>query len=409
MHKSLLVLAAFAPLALAQSQAFTYTYDGLPLPVYPDDWNVVAVTSILVPRSIAIAKVTVSVQVQYSGVGDLNVYLYSANGTRTKLLERNCGSLQNIDTTFDDSAPSKYADFCPSEAGRGPFRGNEPLGNSVNQNAMGYWRLAVENNGGSGTGLVTGFSITITGTALGSPAVGPKTIVSTTTFESGTVAPGDLIGLFGVGLGPVSGIRADASHALPTSLGQTSVMFDGTPAPLFYVSDKFVAVQAPLTLTSGSTTQIQVNATTGSSAAVPLPVIAVNPGILTYEDGGTGQARVINSDGSLNGDGSITGSDKPAAAGSVIQVFATGLGPTQPAIPQGTPAPNAPLSATTLPVTANIGGRQAIVTFAGAAPGMIGVYQVNMIIPVLTPGGSARMWLAVDGNQSQHGVAIQVR
>ena len=42
-----------------------------------------------------------------SGVGDLNVYLYSADGTRTKLLERNCGGLLNIDTTFDDSATTK--------------------------------------------------------------------------------------------------------------------------------------------------------------------------------------------------------------------------------------------------------------------------------------------------------------
>ena len=76
MRKLIVGLLAFVPLAFSQSQTFTYTYSGLPLPVYPDDWNTVAVTSMFVGRSIQISKVTASVQVQYSGVGDLNVYMY---------------------------------------------------------------------------------------------------------------------------------------------------------------------------------------------------------------------------------------------------------------------------------------------------------------------------------------------
>jgi len=79
-----------------------------------------------------------------------------------------------------------YADFCPSEPGRGPFRGNEPLRNSSGENAFGYWRLGVENNGSGSTGVVNGFSLTITGTVLSSPAIGPNTIVSTSSFQSGT-------------------------------------------------------------------------------------------------------------------------------------------------------------------------------------------------------------------------------
>ena len=107
--------------------------------------------------------------------------------------------------------------FCPAEAGRGPFRGNEPLANWNNQNAFGYWRLAVENNGSGHTGLVTGFSITITGTALGPPAIGPNTIVSTSSFLTGLVAPGDQISIFGVNLGPTTGVRSDPTTPLPTT------------------------------------------------------------------------------------------------------------------------------------------------------------------------------------------------
>src|SRR4051794_20767454 len=193
-------LIAIMPLVFAQSQTYTYSYSGVPLPIYPDDWNTTAVAKILIPRSISITKVTAAVQVQFGGVGDLNVYVLSPQGTRTKLLERNCGGLVNIDTTFDDSAPSMYKDFCPTEAGRGPFKGNEPLANWNGQNAYGYWKLAVENNGSGATGYLTGFTVTVVGTPFGPPVIDPRTIVSTSSFKSGGVAPGEQLAIVGANL-----------------------------------------------------------------------------------------------------------------------------------------------------------------------------------------------------------------
>jgi uncharacterized protein (TIGR03437 family) len=409
MRKTLLSLMICAPLAFAQTQTLTYTYDGPPLPVYPSDWNTWTYASILVPRSIQVGYVSAAVQVQYSGVGDLNVYLFSAAGTRTKLLERNCGGLQNIDTIFDDSAPSMFSDFCPVEAGRGPFRANQPMANSSGENGYGYWVLGVENNGSGNTGSLTGFSITITGTLLNPPTIGPKTIVSISTYNSGVVAPGDYIGILGVNLGPVGGVRADAKQTLPTSLGQTSVTFDGTAAPLFFVSDKFVAAQVPFGLTPGSNTKVQVVGAAGSSAAIAVPVEVTNPGILTYETDGRGQAKAINQDGTSNGDGSIISSQVPAAAGSTIEVYATGLGLVAPPLPAGAPPPVTPLSATVLPVTATINGRTATVNFAGAAPGQTGVYQVNIVLPANISSGAALVVLSVGGNSSQGGVTVQIK
>jgi uncharacterized protein (TIGR03437 family) len=407
MRKLILTLLAFVPLAFAQTQTFTYTYTGLPLPIYPDDWNTIGVIRLFVGNSIQISKVTASVQVQYSGVGDLNVYMYSAVGTRTKLLERNCGSLANIDTIFDDSAPTKFADSCP--ASRGSYRGNEPLANSNNQNAFGNWRLAVENNGSGNTGSVTGFSITITGTALGPPAIGPNTIVSTSSFLPGLAAPGDQISLFGVNLGPTTGVRSDTTTTLPTTSSGTTVTFDGVAAPIYYVSNNAVAVQAPTSLTTGGPTQIQVKNSSGSSLAIPLIASTANPGIFTYEAGGGGQAKATNQDGSPNGDGSILGTDKPAAAGSFISVYATGLGAVTPPVAAGAVSPTSPLSPTVSPVTAYIAGRAATVTFAGLAPGTIGVYQVNLIVPLTAPSGTDRLVLYVNGIGSQTGATIQVK
>jgi uncharacterized protein (TIGR03437 family) len=409
MRKLIVTLLGFVSLALAQPQSFTYTYTGLPLPVYPNDWNTVGVISMFVGRTIQISKVTAAVQVQFSGVGDLNVYMYSPGGTRTKLLERNCGNLVNIDTTFDDSAATRFADTCPTQAGAGPFRGNEPLANWNNQNSFGNWRLAVENNGSSKTGLVTGFSITITGTVNGPPVIGPSTIVSTSSFLPGLVAPGDQISIFGVNLGPTTGVRSDPTTTLPTTASGTTVTFDGVAAPLYFVSDRVVAVQAPTSLTTGGLTSVQVVSSAGTTSAVQLIASTANPGVFTYEAGGGGQAKAINQDGTPNGDGSIFGTDKPAPAGSFISVYATGLGAVAPAVASGTPTPSSPLSTTVAPVTAYVGGRSANVTFAGLAPGLIGVYQVNLIVPLSAPSGTNRLVLYANGIGSQTGATIQVQ
>src|SRR5262245_33062625 len=93
MKQLLIMLTAFASLSFGQTQTLTYTYNGLPVQVYPDSWDIVSYARINVPRNLQITNVTATVSVSFSGVGDLNVYLFSPQGTRTKLLERNCGSL----------------------------------------------------------------------------------------------------------------------------------------------------------------------------------------------------------------------------------------------------------------------------------------------------------------------------
>jgi uncharacterized protein (TIGR03437 family) len=408
MRKLMLALGLLASTAFSQTQTFTYSYSGLPLPIYPDDWNTVTVITLLVPRSLAISRVTASVTAQYSGVGDINLFLFSAAGTRTKLLERNCGGLQNINATFDDSAATNFRDTCPSAATQGTYRGNEPLSNSVNENAFGFWRIAVENNGSDRSGTISGFSVTITGTPVGPPIIGPNTIVSAATMQGGPIAPGDQVALFGANLGPTEGIRANATTTLPTSLGGTSVTFDGAAAPIYYSSAGLVVVHAPVSLAAGSVSRIQVTSSSGSSGTVAMAVAPSKPGVLTYDTGGVGQARAFNQDGTLNGDGSTAGSTA-ATPGSFISVYTTGLGTVNPQLPTGAPAPASPLSTTTLPITANIAGRAATVSWAGAAPGQVGVYQVNILVPVGTPAGAARILVSADGNASQHGATVQIR
>jgi uncharacterized protein (TIGR03437 family) len=153
----------------------------------------------------------------------------------------------------------------------------------------------------------------------------------------------------------------------------------------------------------------QVTSSSGSSSAIPLIASTANPGVFTYEAGGGGQAKATNQDGSPNGDGSIFGTDKPAPPGSIISVYATGLGAVTPAVAAGTPAPATPLSPTVSPVTAYVAGRAATVSFAGLTPAMTGVYQVNITVPTSAPSGTDRLVLYVNGIGSQTGATIQVK
>ena len=76
----------------------TCTYTGLPLPIFTDAANLITGACIVVPNALAMSKVTAQVQIQYP------------NGTRTILLQHDC-NVQNVDTTFDDSASSLWNDL----------------------------------------------------------------------------------------------------------------------------------------------------------------------------------------------------------------------------------------------------------------------------------------------------------
>jgi uncharacterized protein (TIGR03437 family) len=92
----------------------------------------------------------------------------------------------------------------------------------------------------------------------------------------------------------------------------------------------------------------------------------------------------------------------PAAEGSVIQIFASGLGATNPPLAAGQ-APNSgpPFNVTVSPVTVLINGKTAAVQFSGAAPGFAGLFHVNAMVPFSTgAGNSVPLQIQIDGKMS---------
>ena len=77
----------------------------------------------------------------------------------------------------------------------------------------------------------------------------------------------------------------------------------------------------------------------------------------------------------------------PARPGDTLQIFCTGLGAVQEQVETGAPAPW--FSTVQLPVTVTIGGLEAGIAYQGLAPGFVGLYQVNAVVPSGVPLGAA--------------------
>jgi len=232
----------------------------------------------------------------------------------------------------------------------------------------------------------------------------PPAVVSAASMLAGPVAPGEIVSIFGLGIGPVTPANGalGSSGALPTELVQTQVLFGGQAAALFYAQDSEINAQAPYEIAGASTVDVEVIYQGQSRGKVTVPVAASAPAIFTVS-AGTGLAEAVNQDGTLNS------TVDSAPRSSVISLYATGEGLTQPAGVDGQPAVASSLQPV-LPVTVTIGGVLANVLYTGEAPGFVGLFLVNARVPAsLKTTGLVPVVLRVGTAASQDGVTIAVR
>jgi uncharacterized protein (TIGR03437 family) len=202
---------------------------------------------------------------------------------------------------------------------------------------------------------------------------------SSAPFTAG-IAPGELLTLYGSNLSSALKITGDVPF--PTTLNNTQVKINGTPAPLYYVSPGQLSAIVPYSVTNG-TAQVQVINNGTASNTVTIQVAATAPGILTQSQNGLGFGDAVHQDGSLVND------KNPAQPGETVSLFLTGLGAVNPAISDGAPGPVDTLAKATNNISVTIGGKDATVTYAGLAPQLAGLYQINVTIPTgLTAGNN---------------------
>jgi uncharacterized protein (TIGR03437 family) len=245
---------------------------------------------------------------------------------------------------------------------------------------------------------------TVVVTQPGAITISAAGVVSSADYLGGSVAPGELITMFGSGMGPstLAGLQLDGNGNVAKSLAGVQVIFDGTPAPLIYVSSTQLSAAVPYEVAGQTSTKIQVQYQGRSSNIISAPVASAAPGIYTLNASGGGGGAVINSDGTINSP------TNPAKAGSYISVYATGEGQTNPpgvdGVLDGFPAPT-PAQI----VTATVGGANAPVLYAGGVPSLVaGVLQLNLQLPAGVSGNAVPLLINIGGATSQTGVTVAI-
>lgn len=229
-------------------------------------------------------------------------------------------------------------------------------------------------------------------------------LVGSSATGSSPFAAGQLISIYGTQLGPTPGSvgQENPNGAVTNSDGGTQVLFDGVAAPILYTSATQINTAIPCSVAGKASTQMVVQYLGASSSPFTVPLSAAAPGIFTINGSGSGEAVVLNQDYTLNGP------SNPAARGSAVSFYATGIGPTSPCVDGQTYQANFPLA--TLPVIAGVGNLGAQVLYAGQAPYfMTGVDQINIVVPSASPTGSVPLSLLVNGIFSPPGVTIAVK
>ena len=172
---------------------------------------------------------------------------------------------------------------------------------------------------------------------------------------------------------------------------------NGTAAPIFAVDNvnglQQINFQVLTSVAQKTTATLQVVDNGAAGNIVTVPVISAQPGIFTYNVGGSNFGAILHPNSPQLAD---TG--HPASAGEVVVIFCTGLGTVSPAPADGSPAPGG--AQTTLTATVTIGGVAAPVDYAGLAPNYVGLYQINAHVPTVLSAGNQPVVITMNGVQS---------
>jgi len=241
---------------------------------------------------------------------------------------------------------------------------------------------------GFGTAASPGIDIALAAPSFSGAGVylNPTGVVNAASYAPFTqgLSPGELLVLTGTDLAPNTTIgSADIAQSanFPTKLNGVEVLIDEIAAPLYYVSANQIAAIVPYSVSQFATfATVQVDNNGQLSHAISEFLGVGTPGVFTIPADGIGLAAAEHADGTL-----IT-ENSPAQPGESIAVYLTGLGQVIPPILDGTPGvSSAPFNQTVNGIYASIDGptasTQASVLYAGLAPTLTGLYQLNLTIP----------------------------
>ncbi|MCW5981196.1 MAG: hypothetical protein KIT09_24145 [Bryobacteraceae bacterium] len=253
------------------------------------------------------------------------------------------------------------------------------------------------------------------------PVISPGGVVNAASYATGglsrkAVAIGSIVSVFGSNLATVT--QSADSLPLPANLGGTSVTVNGVPAPLFFVSPNQINLQLPSRYPPPFW-EAEMVVTTPAGMSDPYPLDLDNGegfGIFTLDSSGCGRGAVFNvaADGSV----SLNSPFSSASPGDYLGVYGTGLIGFYNPPADGAPAPSDPpslalnwstyLALFELPSTLLPPTPFTKVSWAGRAPGFVGLDQVNLRIPDTVREGCG-VPLMISTNGRSQPVPISIR
>ncbi|MCB1018854.1 MAG: hypothetical protein KDC27_02945, partial [Acidobacteria bacterium] len=233
--------------------------------------------------------------------------------------------------------------------------------------------------------------------------VNPEATVGAASFSLDAVAPGQIVSIFGAGLGPNENAigAVENNGQVSQSVAGTMVFFDNIAASVLSVKNDQINAVVPYGLT-GPDVELLVLRGGYQSTPFPVPLRAAAPELFTLTGTGQGQVAAFNQNGTLNR------STNAAPAPSRVVLFGSGAGATEPPLDAGEIAQSA------LPLAADVhifvGDVEATVDYAGTSPGQIAALtQFNITLDAATPPGQQPVKLIVNGIESKQKATLAVR
>lgn len=247
-------------------------------------------------------------------------------------------------------------------------------------------------------------NVTLNVAAAVTPVLGR--MVNAASFLDAGAVPGMIVSLLGTNLGPTVGVAAapNAAGIYDRQLSNVKVLFDTFEAPILFISATQINAVVPYLVAPRLTTRVVVEVNGVRSNGLDLRVATAAPGIFLVS--AAGQGAILNQDNTLNG------AANPAARDSIISIYATGEGQTNPPGVDGAiPGRSTPLKQPSQRVRVRIGGQEAEVLYAGSAPlAVSGLMQVNAKIPAgVSPGSAVQIEVLVGDTVSASGVTVAIR
>jgi uncharacterized protein (TIGR03437 family) len=245
------------------------------------------------------------------------------------------------------------------------------------------------------------WSFTTGAASTGAPVISLNGTVNGASFVT-PVAAGSIAAVFGSNL--AIGQASSPAEPLLMTLAQSSFAINGQGAPLFFAMASQVNLQIPWELAGQTQTTViaTVNGIASNTETAAMATFA--PGIFTTNNSGGGQGAIL-----IAPTAQLAAPGSAVPAGGYVSIFCTGLGPVSNQPATGSAGPSNPLARTLTTPTVTIGGVGALVTYSGLAPTLVGVYQVNALVPLgVAPGNAVTLVIGM-GSAMSNTVTIAVQ